>query len=151
MIDNATNRVCAHVLAFSDRNNTAYIAPMDVLLDDISRTLKASVMLPPYPPSVEAKSTSAVAGSTGYSPLDTPPPSPPLATSPEPPSVRSMERLSLLDNIAMQNPPVAGTTGALSSSSRLVPNSEMVNKDVGASGESSTAMKRRSNGIQAKG
>jgi hypothetical protein len=39
--------VCGHVLAYSERSRTAYIAPMQVLLEDISRTLGAcTVELP---------------------------------------------------------------------------------------------------------
>ena len=46
IIDNDTNHLCAHVLAWSERNGAAYISPMNVLLDDISETLKAKVSLP---------------------------------------------------------------------------------------------------------
>lgn len=46
VMDNASGRVCAHVLAWSPRNNMAYIAPMEVLLDDIAHTLGAKVTLP---------------------------------------------------------------------------------------------------------
>lgn len=43
----STGRVCGHVLAWSERSRTAYIAPMQVLLEDISRTLGAcAVTLP---------------------------------------------------------------------------------------------------------
>lgn len=45
-MDNASGRVCAHVLAWSQRNNRAYIAPMEVLLDDMSQTLGVKVTLP---------------------------------------------------------------------------------------------------------
>jgi hypothetical protein len=45
-MDNATGRVCAHVLAWSARNNTAYIAPMEILLDDMANALGADVTLP---------------------------------------------------------------------------------------------------------
>lgn len=46
VMDNASGRVCAHVLAWSPRNNMAYIAPMEVLLNDIEHTLSAKVTLP---------------------------------------------------------------------------------------------------------
>lgn len=46
VMDNASGRVCAHVLAWSPRNNMAYIAPMEVLLDDMAHTLGAKVTLP---------------------------------------------------------------------------------------------------------
>ncbi|WEW57839.1 hypothetical protein PRK78_003306 [Emydomyces testavorans] len=42
-----TGKVCGHVLAWSEKSRTAYIAPMEILLDDIARTLGASsVALP---------------------------------------------------------------------------------------------------------
>ncbi|KAL8634495.1 MAG: hypothetical protein Q9228_007910 [Teloschistes exilis] len=46
VIDNATGGVCAHVLAWSERCNTAYVAPMEVLFEDIAQTLGVDVMLP---------------------------------------------------------------------------------------------------------
>ena len=151
VIDNATNRVCAHVLAFSERNNTAYIAPMELLLDDISRTLKASVTLPTYPPAIEAKPTNAVATATGYPSPDTPPPSPPLATSPDPPCVRSLEHLSLVDVMAEQKLPDTDTLRNVAANYRPPQRSATVNKDMCIGGESSTTLKRRSAGIQAQG
>ncbi|KAL8786382.1 MAG: hypothetical protein Q9213_002798 [Squamulea squamosa] len=47
VIDNATGGVCAHVLAWSQRNNTTYVAPMEVLFEDMARTLGTEVELPP--------------------------------------------------------------------------------------------------------
>ncbi|KAI4289088.1 MAG: hypothetical protein L6R35_001647 [Caloplaca aegaea] len=46
VIDNATGGVCAHVLAWSERNGTAYVAPMEVLFEDMAQTLGADVTLP---------------------------------------------------------------------------------------------------------
>lgn len=46
VIDNASGRVCAHVLAWSARNNIAYIAPMEILLNDMTHVLGADVTLP---------------------------------------------------------------------------------------------------------
>lgn len=47
VFDKSTGRVCGHVLAWSEKSRTAYIAPMQVLLEDIARTLGASkVTLP---------------------------------------------------------------------------------------------------------
>ncbi|ODH38936.1 serine/threonine protein kinase [Paracoccidioides brasiliensis] len=47
VFDKSTGQVCGHVLAWSEKSRTAYIAPMEVLLDDIARTLGAtSVTLP---------------------------------------------------------------------------------------------------------
>jgi len=41
VIDNDQGLVCGHVLAWCDRNAIAYICPMEVLLEDIKRTLNA--------------------------------------------------------------------------------------------------------------
>lgn len=46
VMDNASGRVCAHVLAWSARNSIAYIAPMELLLDDMAHTLGAEIALP---------------------------------------------------------------------------------------------------------
>ncbi|KAL8815372.1 MAG: hypothetical protein Q9223_005480 [Gallowayella weberi] len=53
VIDNATGGVCAHVLAWSPRSNTAYVAPMEVLLEDMAMTLGVEVMLPGQETEVE--------------------------------------------------------------------------------------------------
>ncbi|THC97646.1 hypothetical protein EYZ11_002872 [Aspergillus tanneri] len=42
VFERSTGRVCGHVLAWSDKSHTAYIAPMEVLLEDIARSLNAS-------------------------------------------------------------------------------------------------------------
>jgi len=41
VIQNGSHRVVGHVLAWCERNHIAYICPMEVLLEDIKRTLKA--------------------------------------------------------------------------------------------------------------
>ncbi|MCJ1400794.1 hypothetical protein MMC11_004002 [Xylographa trunciseda] len=46
VFDNATGYVCGHVLAYSSASGVAYIAPMEVLLDDMAATLGATVALP---------------------------------------------------------------------------------------------------------
>lgn len=47
VFDKSTGQVCGHVLAWSEKSRTAYIAPMEILLEDIARTLGAtSVTLP---------------------------------------------------------------------------------------------------------
>jgi len=46
VLDNATGFVCGHVLAYSSASGVAYIAPMEVLLDDMAATLGATVVLP---------------------------------------------------------------------------------------------------------
>lgn len=50
VFEKSTGRVCGAVLAWSEKSQTAYIAPMEVLLEDIARTLQASnVTLPGRP------------------------------------------------------------------------------------------------------
>ena len=46
VLDNATGSVCGHVLAYSSASGIAYIAPMEVLLDDMAATLSATITLP---------------------------------------------------------------------------------------------------------
>ncbi|KAL5402453.1 hypothetical protein PMIN03_010646 [Paraphaeosphaeria minitans] len=41
VVQNGTHKVVGHVLAWCDRNHIAYICPMEVLLEDIKRTLGA--------------------------------------------------------------------------------------------------------------
>ncbi|KAH7043992.1 hypothetical protein B0J12DRAFT_712263 [Macrophomina phaseolina] len=41
VIDNEQGRICGHILAWCDKNHVAYICPMQVLLEDIKRTLGA--------------------------------------------------------------------------------------------------------------
>ncbi|MCJ1388232.1 hypothetical protein MMC18_001077 [Xylographa bjoerkii] len=53
VLDNATGYVCGHVLAYSSASGVAYIAPMEVLLDDMAATLGATVTLPD--PSLKAQ------------------------------------------------------------------------------------------------
>lgn len=49
MIENSTSRVCGIVLAWCERNHIAYIMPMEVVLEDIKRTLGArDVCLPRF-------------------------------------------------------------------------------------------------------
>ncbi|KAK1139533.1 hypothetical protein N8T08_000673 [Aspergillus melleus] len=50
VFERSTGRVCGHVLAWSDKSHTAYIAPMEVLLEDIARTLNASYVALPGGP-----------------------------------------------------------------------------------------------------
>ncbi|KAL4785515.1 hypothetical protein BJX76DRAFT_324448 [Aspergillus varians] len=50
VFEKSTGRVCGSVLAWSEKSRTAYIAPMEVLLEDIARTLHANnVTLPGGP------------------------------------------------------------------------------------------------------
>ena len=46
VFDDATGNVCGHVLAYSDKSSVAYIAPMDVMLEDMGRVLGGKVRLP---------------------------------------------------------------------------------------------------------
>ncbi|KAJ5590297.1 hypothetical protein N7450_004269 [Penicillium hetheringtonii] len=64
VFDRSTGRVCAHVLAWSAKTNTTYISPMEVTLDDIARTLNASLVSLPGPPV-----RPVYAGSNPHSPL----------------------------------------------------------------------------------
>ena len=41
VIDNDEGRVCGHVLAWCSRNKWAYICPMEILFEDMKRTLPA--------------------------------------------------------------------------------------------------------------
>lgn len=49
VIDNRHGRVCGHVLAWCSKSCVAYIAPMEVLLEDITQTLQASRVALPCP------------------------------------------------------------------------------------------------------
>ncbi|RAL02307.1 uncharacterized protein BO80DRAFT_378628 [Aspergillus ibericus CBS 121593] len=42
VFEKSSGRVCGHVLAWSDKTRTAYIAPMEILLEDIARSLNAN-------------------------------------------------------------------------------------------------------------
>jgi hypothetical protein len=65
VFDKTTGRVCGHVLAWSEQSRTAYISPMQVLLEDIARTLGArKVILPGCPDDAIASSTSVLRPST---------------------------------------------------------------------------------------
>ena len=41
VIDNERGRVCGHVLAWCERNAITYICPMEIMLEDMKRTLHA--------------------------------------------------------------------------------------------------------------
>ncbi|KAI9799953.1 MAG: hypothetical protein M1825_004324 [Sarcosagium campestre] len=63
VIDNDKGRVCGHVLAWCDKNCWAYICPMEILMEDIKRTLGAQrVALPGA--AAEAQAVSAIASPT---------------------------------------------------------------------------------------
>lgn len=56
VFDPATGQLCGHVLAWSDKFQRAYIAPMEILFEDISRSLGAtSISLPSMRLGSEAK------------------------------------------------------------------------------------------------
>ena len=46
IVDNATGAVCGHVTAWNERGSYGILAPMEVMLHDMERTLKKSVALP---------------------------------------------------------------------------------------------------------
>lgn len=50
VFDQITGQVCGHVLAWSEKSRTAYIAPMQVLFEDIARTLGAELVALPGSP-----------------------------------------------------------------------------------------------------
>lgn len=50
VFDRTTGRVCGHVLAWSAKSNTTYISPMEVIFEDIARTLNASLVTLPGDP-----------------------------------------------------------------------------------------------------
>ncbi|KAL8730145.1 MAG: hypothetical protein Q9166_004228 [cf. Caloplaca sp. 2 TL-2023] len=64
VIDNATGGVCAHVLAWSERSGTAYVAPMEVLLEDMAMRLGAEVELPGQEVEVEGSNTADIEAKT---------------------------------------------------------------------------------------
>lgn len=48
IIDNASGSVCGHVLAWSSKSSLAYLSPMELLLADMARVLRAEVALPTF-------------------------------------------------------------------------------------------------------
>ncbi|KAL8774291.1 MAG: hypothetical protein Q9209_001042 [Squamulea sp. 1 TL-2023] len=107
VIDNATGGVCAHVLAWSQRSNTTYVAPMEVLFEDMARTLGAEVELPSQTVEVMEDLAMKTAKLEVWDTKDSNPPSlphapssresttsPPIATSPPPPPSRSSTSLN---------------------------------------------------------
>ncbi|KAF7713104.1 Uncharacterized protein PECH_001877 [Penicillium ucsense] len=50
VFDRSTGRVCGHVLAWSAQTNITYILPMEVIFEDIQRTLHASLVCLPGDP-----------------------------------------------------------------------------------------------------
>lgn len=50
VFEKSTGRICGHVLAWSEKSHTAYIAPMEVILEDIARTLNATFITLPGSP-----------------------------------------------------------------------------------------------------
>jgi hypothetical protein len=95
VFDRSTGRVCGHVLAWSEKSNTTYISPMEVTLDDIARTLNASLVSLPGDPSRSmsyADPTSQPPGQYRYRTQQLPgdfnrlnvgPPAPPRAPHPQ--------------------------------------------------------------------
>ncbi|CAF9940906.1 MAG: hypothetical protein HETSPECPRED_002674 [Heterodermia speciosa] len=170
VVDNATNRVCAHVLAFSERNNTAYISPMEILLEDMAHKLQAPVTLPVDPCAQTSASASKAQHPTStitprrpvsrpssavvqssYSSPDTPPPSPPVATSPSPHLVREMSSLSLLgegkaEDLEAREKPRKGCDDL-----KCIERIETWGRGFTGSSVRATNLKRRSGGIPAGG
>jgi hypothetical protein len=78
VFDKSTGEVCGHVLAWSEKSRTAYIAPMQVLLEDIARTLGASRVTLPGCQEEEASPTIAMPP-----PVEIRPPQPTLRKVPD--------------------------------------------------------------------
>lgn len=64
VFDQITGQVCGHVLAWSEKSRTAYIAPMEVLFEDIARTLGADLVALPGSPEAQRWITAATTSST---------------------------------------------------------------------------------------
>jgi len=60
VIDNDHGRVCGHVLAWSSKNGVAYIAPMQVILEDIAEALGAERITLPEPRNIHASESSSL-------------------------------------------------------------------------------------------
>ncbi|KAL9120237.1 MAG: hypothetical protein Q9187_003208 [Circinaria calcarea] len=126
VIDNSTGHVCGHVLAYSSKSNVAYIAPMEVLLKDMAKTLSAEISLPlPHASPdvydhIDNRSASQqekemvgiqLEGGIGAEdnlaevsrPTPEPPSSPPLPTSP-PILIHELSRLNLKDMTESNSP-----------------------------------------------
>ncbi|KAJ5933610.1 hypothetical protein N7454_005939 [Penicillium verhagenii] len=59
VFDRSNGRVCGHVLAWSEKTNTTYIAPMEVTIEDITRTLNATLVSLPGDPTQSMGYTSS--------------------------------------------------------------------------------------------
>ncbi|KAL8629903.1 hypothetical protein Q9189_004400 [Teloschistes chrysophthalmus] len=112
VIDNATGGVCAHVLAWSERCNTAYVAPMEVLFEDIAQTLGVDVMLPGQEDSglqtkaaIDAAAESLVEATKSLGINDASPPSEPPPTKSEPPTLSALSRESTASPPVATSPP----------------------------------------------
>ncbi|KAM5469207.1 hypothetical protein MauCBS54593_004560 [Microsporum audouinii] len=127
---NDKGQVCGHVLAWSEKSRSAYIAPMEILLNDIARTLCAySVKLPGGDEEICYQDSSSSA------PLQGIPPSvlPVHSMKPLPPTPVMAERLpvdlhklSLVEEPACNNPRVGSVVtkdvpGTYRASSHLMP------------------------------
>ncbi|KAL8692907.1 MAG: hypothetical protein Q9218_002165 [Villophora microphyllina] len=112
VIDNATGGVCAHVLAWSERSNTAYVAPMEVLFEDIAQTLGADVTLPSQDSGLqmanearEAKSLAERTASLGIT--DASEQDAARANQQQRPSFKPTATLSNLSRESTSSPPIA--------------------------------------------
>ncbi|KAJ9607287.1 hypothetical protein H2200_008360 [Cladophialophora chaetospira] len=63
--DPVSGGLCGHVLAWGEKSKTAYIAPMEVLFDDIKNTLGADGVALPIPEGAKAKAAVAVKEDSG--------------------------------------------------------------------------------------
>lgn len=94
VFDRSTGSVCGHVLAWSAKSSTTYITPMEVTLDDIARTLNASLVSLPGAP----------AETIGFSSTTSPPPAQYRCHTQQPPE--HFSRLALGGGAVNSGPPM---------------------------------------------
>jgi hypothetical protein len=133
--NSSTLQLCGHVLAWSDKRKTAYIAPMEVLFDDIKKTLDAEDVSLPNP-AEHAQGTARCAGSkllpVALQDTPTPQPSQQLEVS------REVER-ALLEMKVSDEASVTWTATA--------PNQSRLPKDVPDSVQAAVEMRNTSPGL----
>ena len=103
VFDNATGYVCGHVLAYSSTSGVAYIAPMEVLLDDMAATLGATITLPNS--SLDAQKSSYIAADPLLQSFNRPTPSTPARDKQSRPSPSSRVHLGRTSPPLPTSPP----------------------------------------------
>ena len=143
---------------------------MEILLDDMTHKLQAPVTLPvdpraqnptsaskaqlpastSIPASTASRPPTAVA-QPSYSSPDTPPPSPPVATSPSPQLEREMSSLSLLGEEKMEDQEVREKPTNGCDDLKCIERIETWGRGFTGPSVRATNLKRRSRGIEAGG